>query len=445
VIVVTGADELEQRVEGLASGASDYVVKPVALAELVARVNAHMRMADEWRAQVAEVIDARKAIAIDLAGIRPDGDLAAAARLITRAVSRVRDVSGAAFLIEGTELTVASSTGQLGLSEGTSVPGSLAAHIRNAGSSAPQVLTRGSLGLAGPGRVALVPFVVSARREAVIAVALLPHLPADRTQAALSALADLAVIAAPMVTPMIDRERAAEERRAHHARIIDHRRFSTVFQPIVDLTSGGVVGFEALTRFDDGMRPDLVFSDADEVGMRAQLERATAEVALGRAVSLPKGAYLSVNVSAATALDIDFLESLVGGDRDVVIEITEHDVVEDYDALEAALTAVRSRARLAVDDAGAGYAGLSHIRALRPDVIKLDRSVVSGLHVDPVARAMIAGMVHFAREIDCRVVAEGIETAEELATLVELGVSHGQGYLLGRPAAAPESPLVLAR
>jgi len=125
---------------------------------------------------------------------------------------------------------------------------------------------------------------------------------------------------------------------------------------------------------------------------------------------------------------------LAEADRDVVLEITEHAEIEDYPRLIAALDQVRHRARLAVDDAGAGYAGLRHILELRPQFVKLDISLVRNVDNDPARQAMVIGMAHFATYVGCDLIAEGIETANELTTLKLLGVAFGQGYLLGRPA-----------
>ena len=120
-------------------------------------------------------------------------------------------------------------------------------------------------------------------------------------------------------------------------------------------------------------------------------------------------------------------------DRAVVLEITEHIAVQSYDRLAEALYILRGHARLAVDDAGAGYAGLRHILEVQPEFVKLDISLVRAVDTDAARRAMIGSMISFAREAGCVLLAEGIETPGELATLQRLGVSLGQGYLLGRP------------
>jgi hypothetical protein len=121
---------------------------------------------------------------------------------------------------------------------------------------------------------------------------------------------------------------------------------------------------------------------------------------------------------------------------ELVVEITEHELVSDDPAITAAIAALRERgARLAVDDAGAGYAGLTHVMRLKPDVIKLDRALTSGVDGDPVKAALIGSFVGYARDIHAVICAEGIETLEELTRLADLDVAFGQGYFIARPAA----------
>jgi EAL domain-containing protein (putative c-di-GMP-specific phosphodiesterase class I) len=125
--------------------------------------------------------------------------------------------------------------------------------------------------------------------------------------------------------------------------------------------------------------------------------------------------------------------------RPVVLEVTEHAEIPDYAAFRAAVASLGPATRLAVDDAGAGFASLRHILELRPAFIKLDRSLVTHLDSDEARQAMIVGLRHFARSTDSRLIAEGIETDAELNILRTLGVTLGQGYVLGRPAPASEA------
>ncbi len=118
-----------------------------------------------------------------------------------------------------------------------------------------------------------------------------------------------------------------------------------------------------------------------------------------------------------------------------MLELTEHDPVDDYALLRTALEGLGEGTRLSVDDAGSGYASLQHILALRPAYVKLNIAFVSGLHDDPARQAMVAGLRHFATQTGSELIAEGVETADERLALDQLAVRLGQGYLLGRPAA----------
>lgn len=216
--------------------------------------------------------------------------------------------------------------------------------------------------------------------------------------------------------------------------VLATRSFHPVFQPIVELESGEVVGYEALTRFDSGQRPDLCFADAWSVGLGADLESATIEAAIVAARDLPGGRWLDVNLSPRMLGDPDRLRpALWSADRPIVLEITEHDIIEDYGMVREAVRALGNDIRLAVDDAGAGVANFGHIIELRPDFVKLDISLVRRVNANLGRQAMVVGMRHFSRTAGCRLVAEGIETEEEARTLTELGVEFGQGYLFGYP------------
>lgn len=127
---------------------------------------------------------------------------------------------------------------------------------------------------------------------------------------------------------------------------------------------------------------------------------------------------------------------MLGGEAPgrLAIELTEHAPVADYDALCEGLTPLRRQGmQLVVDDAGAGFASLRHILRLAPDAIKLDRMLVGGIHRDRAKRALASALVAFTRDMGTTIIAEGIESREELDVLRELGVSHGQGFYLGRP------------
>ena len=218
-----------------------------------------------------------------------------------------------------------------------------------------------------------------------------------------------------------------------------------VFQPIVELRTGRLVGYEALSRFPqaDNRTPDAFFNQAARVGLGAQLE-AVALAASLRAPHRPPGTYLSLNLTPSAICSSIVRAGLPADLGDVLIEITEHELAPQDGALEAGLAELRGRgARIAIDDAGAGYAGLQQIMRVQPDIIKLDRSLVESVDTDGAKAALIEFFIVFARRIEASVCCEGIETAGELAALAALGVSLGQGFLLGRPA-TPWAPIAPA-
>ncbi|HWH93906.1 MAG TPA: EAL domain-containing protein [Baekduia sp.] len=212
------------------------------------------------------------------------------------------------------------------------------------------------------------------------------------------------------------------------------------YQPIVDLTTGRPVAFEALARFGTGTPPDRVFGEARALGIHHELEQVAVEQALA-AGPPPGGARLSVNLSPDVLRGSSLLRRLPDDLTNIVVEVTENDLVAHEDLVSDALADLRGRgALIAVDDAGAGYASLRQVLALQPDVIKIDRSLVSRVHRDPAKAALIRAFVTLGRELGGSVCAEGIETADELHTLADLDVATGQGYLLARPA--PPWPVV---
>lgn len=210
-----------------------------------------------------------------------------------------------------------------------------------------------------------------------------------------------------------------------------------VFQPIMRLSDLTLVGVESLSRFtaEPKRTPDLWYADAHDVGMGAALELLAVRKALLDCAALPAPLSVNVNISPSTLVNAKAAEALSGFDPErVVIEITEHMPIEDYAPLLAALAPLRSAGmRVAIDDAGAGYSSLRHVLAMRPDIIKLDVSLTRHVDRDPLRKAMAAALSEFAQRTGTHVVAEGVETAEELATLRELRIEKGQGYHLGRP------------
>jgi EAL domain-containing protein (putative c-di-GMP-specific phosphodiesterase class I) len=226
--------------------------------------------------------------------------------------------------------------------------------------------------------------------------------------------------------------------RARIENVVAGAAFHTVFQPMVDLATGEPIGYEALTRFDDGTPPDRVFAEARLCGLEQALESVTLRAALAASEALPAERFLSLNVSPTLILaGVELRATLADRTRPIVLEVTEHDTIDDYGALRSAFVALGSGLRLAVDDAGAGVANFNHLVELRPQFVKVDIGLVRGVNADLTRQALIVALLHFAGATDCHVVAEGIETEAERAVLAKLDVEFGQGYLFGRPEEAP--------
>lgn len=242
--------------------------------------------------------------------------------------------------------------------------------------------------------------------------------------------------------------RGAEQRRQELedriSRVLDGDgdELYMAYQPIFDLLKDNeVVGLEALARFASppDRSTDTWLAEAEAVGRLLEMELACLRTAIRDLERLPEEAYLSLNVSPAMAIAPELHEVLdeVPAER-LILEMTEHARVDDYPALKAALGGFRERGvRLAIDDAGAGFASLRHIVLLHPDFIKLDMTLTRDVHVDETRRALVAALVAFGSQIGAKVVAEGVEFAEQLATLRHAGVQFGQGFYLARPQALP--------
>ncbi|MET1021715.1 MAG: EAL domain-containing protein [Arthrobacter sp.] len=214
---------------------------------------------------------------------------------------------------------------------------------------------------------------------------------------------------------------------------------SAAYQPIVDTSRGTVVGYEALARFPGYPEkdPELWFAAARAHGRAAELESAALRAALAARSTLPSSCFLTLNVSP----ELLTTEEIRGVWRDegnlggLVIELTEQTPIDSYMGLEPDLNQLRAAgALIAVDDAGAGYAGLRHLLALRPALIKIDRELIQDVDRDEAKRALIEMLGTFAGRVDAWILAEGVERVEELDALVSIGVPLVQGYYLARPA-----------
>jgi EAL domain-containing protein (putative c-di-GMP-specific phosphodiesterase class I)/ActR/RegA family two-component response regulator len=220
-------------------------------------------------------------------------------------------------------------------------------------------------------------------------------------------------------------------------RVLRGDLLAMVFQPVVDLETGEVRGVEALARFpaEPVRGPAVWFAEAGEAGRLVELELAAIRKALDSLDELPDEMLMSFNASPATAVSPELADAISPrSGRRLVVEITEHAPVDDYDAVGRALDGLRMKGvRVAIDDAGAGFSSLRHILLLRPDVIKVDMTLTRGIEDNRPKRALARALISFAAEIGAAIIAEGIETPSEAAALRALGVRFGQGFHVGRP------------
>lgn len=261
----------------------------------------------------------------------------------------------------------------------------------------------------------------------------------DLQERDLDAMRMFAAVVGKHLEPLIAEQTSLTAAREQICTVLDRGGPAMALQPITDITSGAVYGYEALARFPTSVTwsPECWFATAEHVGLGVDLEASAVESALAVLPRLPAGAHLSVNVSVPALLSgprISHLLARTDASR-IILELTEHHEVASTALLADALSPLRDRGvRIAVDDAGSGYAGLERILALSPEVLKLDRSLIEGLAEHPGREAMCEAMVGFTRRTGALLVAEGVEERTDLDRLRALGVTHAQGYLLGAPA-----------
>lgn len=227
-----------------------------------------------------------------------------------------------------------------------------------------------------------------------------------------------------------------ETKRVQIQNMIDRSEYYVVFQPIFNLKNSKILGYEALTRFNNlSTAPDKVFEQADELGLGIQLGRRTMIQALEDSKYLPKSMMINLNATPKLILS-GALDEIFSTHTDLsryVLEITEHVIVDDYQQILQAIASLRKKGiRLAVDDAGAGYASFRHILLLKPDIIKLDTSLIRDIDKSDEKQALTTALVAFSKRGKQLLIAEGVETEEELAVLRSLKVDLVQGFLFSK-------------
>jgi EAL domain-containing protein (putative c-di-GMP-specific phosphodiesterase class I)/DNA-binding response OmpR family regulator len=404
VVMVTGDADLDSKIDGLGAGANDYLVKPVAMEELLARVAAQIEDRSRWNGHLEGKLATRARLSRELVKLPTELSLPQLETELRRLLTREFD-------LERLEIKPSTAIG------------------RRAGESVTSV-TVAECAVGGSSTLSRIPLPSS---EGVLAS--LDVVTGRAQEDTVPALLDLAPQIASLLTFALRADGVNDDTQAWVSDVLADGGLRCVFQPIVSLDDRTTVGIEGLSRFTDGTAPDVAFRSATRAGVGAQLEAAAMQQLMAEVTALPGERWLSINVSAATLLSADLSALLASVDRPIVLEITEHEYVADYPAVRARAERLQN-VSFAVDDAGAGYASLRHIFELQPDLVKLDRSWVSGVDTDPARQALIRGMVGFTDEIAATVIGEGIEREEEARTLASLGVPLGQGYLFGRPEAS---------
>lgn len=455
VLLMTGSGDEMSVIEGLAAGADDFLLKPVRLDELVARINAHLRRDVAWSVvleeRTAQIARQRALIADTLRGLRPGDTPEATAQAICRQVIRMTGVTAAQifiFELDGRAMPLGFTLAGAADPPLRRLPADRSEHIRGRAAQGPWIepwtprrghpyndlLTR-----LGSHLVAYAPVRFNTQLIGLLVIDAAETIDERTLAESLPALVEFADVAAALIGRDVAERTEASVAREHIQAIIANAAFEPVFQPIVDLETNAVVGYEALTRFPDGVSPDQRFAEATAIGLGPELEAATMKASLSAATGLSASAALNLNVSPAMITARQSLQQLLrGAGRQIVLEVTEHAEIADYEAFRASFGKLRPRMELAVDDAGAGFASLRHILELRPAYVKLDRSLIAGLESDEARQAMIVGLRHFARSVGCRLIAEGIETEAELDVLRSLEIQLAQGFLLGRPLPVAE-------
>ncbi len=234
------------------------------------------------------------------------------------------------------------------------------------------------------------------------------------------------------------------DRRDYIRNVLNSDGLQMAWQPIVNSITGNIVAVEALARFqtDPYRPPNEWFDEAVKLGIGTELEKSAFAKGMAIGEHLPQNIYVGCNLSGTTFIEPTFQTFLKQQSLEqTVLEITEHDVIVDYDSLTSSLSGFRNQGlRLAIDDFGDGYAGFRHIVELNPDTIKLDMSLVRNINHNPTIQAVVKALVGFAEDRNTQLLAEGVETQAELDTLRSLGIRLVQGYLFYRPM--PQSQLL---
>ena len=387
ILLMTGSGDDDTVLRALAAGADDFLAKPVRLDELVARIEAHIRTQQAWSQQLEAELRARADVVGAIGRLTLPADRHEAAAALVQELGQAAGEGFVAILhlvSPGRCDLLATYAPSAGVEHGGTLSPSDGRYVMTRAAEGPWVELAGS-----PDArrwmpeswtphitvAACAPIHTGARIVGLLVIgsdaATLP--PSGPPLRLLAEVIDYANIVSAAAGSALDQQGRTAGTRERFQRILSERAYSPVFQPIMDLRDRRPVGFEALTRFTDGSAPDVRFAEAAVHELGLDFEAATLQTAIEESRRLPADAFLALNVSPDLVLEVGAAGAAAGDDdRPVVLELTEHAPIDDYAALRTALEGLRRDLRVAVDDAGAGFASLRHILELRPQFVKLD-------------------------------------------------------------------------
>lgn len=405
---------------------------------------------DERDVELARSREQRAAVLSVMGAVRPEPTVEATTTALCRAIAEVDGIDGAMILAKSDEAEIV-HVGSVGVTMpgyefGSRVPAEnidLIGAMAAAGPwwldisadstaeliGAQLVLALKEAGVTATGYAAL---YEGDRLTGILSVASQAPDGADRMPGMLPLVEQLAGFSSIVLAKQAALFGEQEAVRRRVRKVLEADDVVTLLQPVVDMSTGEVQGYEALSRFADDRPPDVWMEGAHSVGLGPELEEACARSAILAARHISPEFWMCVNFSPEAIVGGSVGRSVLDAGRRIVVEVTEHTQVASYSDLRDEMKKYPG-IDVSADDAGAGFAGLRHILELDPRFVKLDISMVRDVDKDPSRAAMVAGMVHFARATGTRLVAEGIETEAEAETLRILGVDLGQGYLFGIP------------
>ncbi len=236
-----------------------------------------------------------------------------------------------------------------------------------------------------------------------------------------------------------------EKKISDFFKIINEKKIKCVFQPIVSLKTGEIVSFEALSRItleSCQINIEELFKIANTLEQSWKLDQLCRKCAIKASQQMPLGKKLFINVDANILLDQDFVQGFTKeylkkyhlDSNNIVFELSETTSIENKHLFKQAVRHYRSQGfEIAIDDVGSGYSNLNRINHTQPEYLKLDRGLIQDIHLNKDKHTMVEVMVNYCKEMNYKLIVEGIETKEELECLIQLGVEYGQGYFLKKP------------